>query len=96
MSLTQNKINVSTFFLYLKELLVFIFLVPTISCFCQETEDLILTPDQSVLSSGMQAWLNLISNEQLTDYGFNNREEFTRIKIGNPLYIYIHCLKIPW
>jgi hypothetical protein len=88
----MNRIHKKTkkylHFMYLKVLLVFIFLIPSISSFCQESDNLILTPDQTIVYPGMQGWLNSISDEQLIDYGFNNRAEFNKIKIGMPLYIY--------
>ncbi len=86
-----KKRNITNYILScynLKLLILIIFVLTTVSSFGQESEELVIEPEQSIVSEGLTSLLDMIPEGKETNYGFESRSDYSKIKVGDPMYIY--------
>lgn len=84
----KNKINSILSCINLKLLIVSFLVLSSISSFSQESEELVIVPEQSIVSDGLAMLLDMIPEGKEINYGFASKSDYTKIKIGDPMYIY--------
>ena len=64
----------------------------TLLCFQQikcygQVDSLTIIPDQAILNEGLNYYMSKIPNGKEKSYGLNSKDEYTKIHVGDPLFI---------